>query len=335
MLAQRIGVIITDNKYIEQNRCMKDFYVFNYERRIMYKEKQFNKIIKQICEEKNIQYKELSDDWIIKLKKGNKNKFLVGYKFDLNTQATAEICNDKFALFAVLESEGIPAIKHNIIFKNEEDKLIKYFNEYNQNVVLKPNNGTCGNNVLHICDYNKLKDEYNRIISKCYSVDICPFYEIESEYRVIYLPSKQHIYKKVKPTITGDGVHTVRELLIDFNNEYFSKEENLKNENVSSDYIPKLGEIVEYEWRFNLSKGAKIADVDDEEKTVLMELVKRIVEAINVKFVSIDMVKLSNNQYMVMEINSGVMMENLIKLQKDGPEVAKELYGEAIELMFN
>ena len=38
----------------------------------MYKEKQFNRIIKQICQEKNIQYEELSDDWIIKLKKDNK-----------------------------------------------------------------------------------------------------------------------------------------------------------------------------------------------------------------------------------------------------------------------
>lgn len=90
----------------------------------MYKEKQFNKIIKQICQEKNIPYEELSDDWIIKLKKGNRNKFLVGYKFDLNAQATAEICNDKFALFAVLESEGIPAIKHNFITIAQSPLLI-------------------------------------------------------------------------------------------------------------------------------------------------------------------------------------------------------------------
>ena len=300
----------------------------------MYKEKQFNKIIKQICEEKNIQYEELSDDWIIKLKKDNKNKFLVGYKFDLNTQATAEICNDKFALFAVLESERIPIIKHSILFRNEEDKLNKYFNEYNKNVVLKPNNGTCGNNVLHICDYTKLKDEYNRLISKCYSIDICPFYEIESEFRIIYLPNKQYIYKKVRPILTGDGVHTVRELLIDFNKEYFSKEENLKNENVHADYVPKLGEIVEYEWRFNLSKGAKMTDVDEDEKDLLMNIVRKIVEVIGVKFVSIDIVKLTDNQYMVMEINSGVMMENLFKLKENGEEIAKELYREAIDLMF-
>ena len=302
---------------------------------VMYKEKQFNRIIKQICQEKNIQYDELSDDWIIKLKKDNKNHFLVGYKFDLNTQATAEICNDKFALFAVLESEGIQVIKHNIIFKNEENKLNKYFNNYNQDVVLKPNNGTCGNNVLHINDYNRLKAEYDRLINKYYSVDICPFYNIENEYRVIYLPNKQHIYKKVKPIITGDGIHTVRELLINFNSEYFSKEENLKNENVSADYVPALSEVIEYEWRFNLSKGAKISNVNDKEKEILMGIVRKIVEAIDVKFVSIDIVKLTNQQYMVMEINSGVMMENLIKLQENGEQIAKDLYGEAIDLMFS
>lgn len=300
----------------------------------MYKEKQFNKIIKKICEEKNIQYEELSDDWVIKLKRGSKNKFIVGYKFDLNTQATSEICNDKFALYAVLESEGIPVIKHNILFKNEEDKLKKYFYNYNQNVVLKPNNGTCGNNVLHICNYNELEDEYNKLISKCYSVDICPFYEIESEYRVIYLPKKQHIYKKVKPIITGDGFHNVKELLEEFNGDYFSNLENLKNENISLDYIPKLGEKIEYEWRFNLSKGAKIANASDDEKNILINIVEKIVEVINLKFVSIDIVRLPNNQYMVMEINSGVMMENLINLQEDGEQIAKDLYGEAIDMMF-
>ncbi len=300
----------------------------------MYKEKQFNKIIKQICQERSIQYEELSDDWIIKLTKENRNKFIVGYKFDLNNQATSEICNDKFALYAVLKSEEIPVIEYNILFKNEEDKLEKYFYEYNQNVVLKPNNGTCGNNVLHICEYDKLKSEYNKLISKCYSVDICPFYEIESEYRVIYLPTKQHIYKKVKPIITGDGVHSVKELLIEFNSEYFGDERNLKNENISADYIPKFGEKIEYEWRFNLSRGAKIADVDDEEKNILMNMINNIIKVIDLKFVSIDIVKLTNNQYMVMEINSGVMMENLVKLQDDGIQIAKSVYGEAIDLMF-
>lgn len=300
----------------------------------MYKEKQFNKLIKQICEENNIQFQELSDDWVIKLKKDNINKFLVGYKFDLNTQASSEICNDKFALYAVLNSEKVPVIKYNILFRNEEEKLKKLFEDYNQNVVLKPNNGTCGNNVLHICDYNKLKAEYEKLMKKCYSVDICPFYDIESEYRVIYLPNKQYMYKKVRPIIIGDGSRSVKQLLEEFNYEYFSNIENCKNEEISLEYVPKIGEKIEYEWRFNLSKGAKITDVSDKEKRELMSLVNSIVNTIDLKFVSIDIVKLTNNEYMVMEINSGVMMENLIKLEENGFEIAKEMYEEAVKMMF-
>ena len=122
--------------------------------------------------------------------------------------------------------------------------------------------------------------------------------------------------------------------MIEFNSEYFGDERNLKSENISADYIPKFGEKIEYEWRFNLSRGAKIADVDDEEKNILMNMINNIIKVINLKFVSIDIVKLTNNQYMVMEINSGVMMENLVKLQDDGIQIAKSVYGEAIDLMF-
>ena len=65
-----------------------------------------------------------------------------------------------------------------------------------------------------------------------------------------------------------------------------------------------------------------------------MSLVNSIVNTIDLKFVSIDIVKLTNNEYMVMEINSGVMMENLIKLEENGFEIAKEMYEEAVKMMF-
>lgn len=300
----------------------------------MYKNKKFNQIIKEICIEENIQCQELSDDWVIKLTKDNTNKFIVGYKFDLNTQAVSEICNDKFALYAVLESEKIPVIKYNILFKNEEKKLEHYFRLYNENVVLKPNNGTCGNNVLHICELNELKEEYQRLIKNHYSVSICPFYEIESEYRVIYLPNLQYTYKKVKPIIIGDGIRSIKDLLIEFNPSYFSNDDNFNNDKIDINYVPKINEKIEYEWRFNLSKGARIDTVDDEERKKLLDIVKQILDKIDLKFVSIDIVKLSNGEFRIMEINSGVMMENLINLEKNGYEVAKKIYKEAIDNMF-
>lgn len=300
----------------------------------MNRNKKFNKIIKEICIEEDIKCQELSDDWVIKLTKNNKNKFIVGYKFDLNTQAVSEICNDKFALYTVLESENIPIIRYNILFKNQDDKLEYYFNLYDKNIVLKPNNGTCGNNVLHICELNKLKEEYKRLIKNNYSVSICPFYEIESEYRIIYLPSLQYIYKKVKPIIIGDGIKSIKELLIEFNTSYFSNKDNFNYDKIDLKYVPKIKEKIEYEWRFNLSKGAKIDTVNNGERKILLNIVKQIIDKIDLKFVSIDIVKLSNGEYRVMEINSGVMMENLINLEKDGYEIAKKIYREAINNMF-
>lgn len=300
----------------------------------MNRNKKINEIIKEICIEEDIQCQELSDDWVIKLTKNNKNKFIVGYKFDLNTQAVSEICNDKFALYAVLESEKIPVIKYNILFKDEEEKLEHYFRLYNENVVLKPNNGTCGNNVLHICELNKLKEEYKRLIKTNYSISICPFYEIESEYRIIYLPNLQYMYKKVKPIIIGDEIRRIKDLLIEFNPSYFGNDDNFNNDKIDLNYVPKINEKIEYEWRFNLSKGAKIDTVNNEERKILLDISKEIIDKIDLKFVSIDIVKLSNGKYCVMEINSGVMMENLINLEKHGYDMAKKIYKEAINNMF-
>ena len=152
---------------------------------------------------------------------------------------------------------------------------------------------------------------------------------------MIYLKEKQYIYKKVKPIIIGDGEKTIKELLKDFNNSYFSKEENLKNENIDINYIPKKNEKIEYEWRFNLSKGAIIEDVNDEEKKELIKLVNKVIDVIDLDFVSIDIVKLENNEFKIMEINSGVMMENLINLKEDGEKIAKSIYEIAIQKMFS
>ena len=67
----------------------------------------YHKIIKEICDELDINCNFLSKDWVIMLEKDNKNKFITGYKFDLNTQSTSNIVDDKFALYEVLKVNNI------------------------------------------------------------------------------------------------------------------------------------------------------------------------------------------------------------------------------------
>ena len=113
----------------------------------------FLKIIKEICNELNIKYTFLSKDWVIMLEYKNKTRFLSGYKFDLNKHALGLILDDKYAMYDVLNYKNIPVIKHDIVYKDSNNNLYakdskgleyakKLFYKYQENVVLKINNGT-------------------------------------------------------------------------------------------------------------------------------------------------------------------------------------------------
>ena len=179
---------------------------------------------------------------------------------------------------------------------------------------------------------NDLKDKYNLLISKNYSLCVCPFYEIENEYSAIILNGEvKLLYKKIKPVVTGDSIKTIKELLMDFNNEYFK---NYDDDN-KDDVLP-LNETFEYDWKFNLSKGAiSSLDIDYNDKENIDNIIKLLKPIINDGFCSVDIIKTKDSNFYVMEINSGVMMENFIKQNENGYMIAKLIYKEAIIEMFN
>jgi glutathione synthase/RimK-type ligase-like ATP-grasp enzyme len=100
-------------------------------------------------------------------------------------------------------------------------------------------------------------------------------------------------------------------------------------------YIPKENEIIEYGWQFNLYKGSRIVEVGDKLKEFLSEFAISVSKAVNLNFGSVDIIEIEDNKFMVLEANSGVMMDNLMHLLDNGHEIAKEIYSEAIDLMFS
>ncbi len=302
----------------------------------------FIKIIKEICNELNIKYTFLSKDWVIMLEYKNKTRFLSGYKFDLNKHALGLILDDKYAMYDVLNYKYIPVIKHDIVYKDSNNNLYakdskgleyakKLFYKYQENVVLKINNGTCGRDIYHVKDLDDLIIKYNKLMMKHSAISICPFYDITNEYRAILINGQiKLLYKKIKPRVVGDSKKTIKELLQEFNPEYF-KDYNENNKNI----ILKQGEIFEYDWKFNLSRGSLSSlDILESDKIEIINIIDKINEFLDLKFVSVDIIKTSDNRFLVMEINSGVMMENFINQHEDGEKIAKEIYKEAILEMF-
>lgn len=296
----------------------------------------FQDLIKNICEEENVEYNLISEGWCFVLKKNNITKYILGYSFSLNDQALGSIINDKYALYEVCKLKNLPIIEHQILFKpnsshdnNAYSKALEYFNKHQNNVVIKPNNGTEGNEVYHIIDGSDLNNILDNLFTHHYSLSICPFYHIDSEYRVIVLDGVvKLIFEKIRPTVIGDGVSTIKELLLKLNPWYF---ENIALD--SYNYILKKDEVFNYDWRFNLSKGATAKLVENKNLYKKLEnLALQITNSLNARFVSVDIINCQNNLYLL-EINSRVCINKVCHFIKDD-NLIKNIYKEAILKMF-
>ena len=306
-------------------------------------ENTIKKMFREICDELGIKCSLLSKDWIFMLEKDGVTRFLAGYKSGLNDHALGMVLDDKYALFDVLKEKRLPVAEYRIVYGNEnkEDYAIgcnnfeyvsDYFYKNNQDIVLKPNDGTCGRDVYRVRDINTLKDLYYKLTSKYFSINMGPYYNIVNEYRFIVYNGKVRIaYKKEKPVVYGDGKSTIRDLLIKFNPQYFSN----RLSDSKYDKVLSSGEEFEYNWKFNLSGGGvalKIADNNLYKK--LESIAIDSSSAIGLKFGSIDIIVTDDGKSLILEMNSGVMLEKYVEQFSDGYGTAKKLYTDVIEEMF-
>ena len=291
------------------------------------------KLINEICTEKNIKINYVSKDWVMILQKEDKTKYIIGYKFPLNNHVIGQICDDKYALYDVLKYLNIPVAEYHILFKNySKEEVISYAKQYNYNMVVKSNTGTCGNDMYHTTTTDDLFLYIDKLLAKHYSISISPYYDIKNEYRTILFNKQVKLfYGKEKPIITGDGTKTIYELLCEFNPYYFnkiSKKEEL-NKLLAKD------EKYEYNWQFNLSKGARPFYSSNEQLNIkIQELATKVVKELDLNFVSVDIIELVTGKLLVLEVNSGVMMENYIELMPDGKAKAKAIYSAVIDEIF-
>ena len=303
----------------------------------------FKKIIKEICIEHDIKCSFLSKDWVIMLEKDGKTRFISGYKFDSNLHGVGSVADDKYALYEVLKAKTIPVAEHKIVYAetnkldyavgcNTREYVKEYFIKNNNHIVIKPNCGTCGNNVFNVTNIDEIDDILSGIFASNYSISICPFYEIKHEYRVVMLEGKKELlYAKYLPKVIGDGKKTIRQLLFEFNYGYFVD----KLDDAKYDRVLANKEVFIYNWKFNLSQGSVAREVSDEmlvEK--LTNLAEMVCKELNIGFASIDIIQTRDDALLVLEVNSGVMLENYVDLVPDGYKIAKRVYEKAVIKLF-
>lgn len=300
------------------------------------------KIINEICAEDGIKLSSYSYDWAFCLKKDGKRAFILGYQFGLNPSSVQQVCNDKNIASEVLKEENIPSVYHACFMapsmlqytggKGSWNELLSWLEK--EPLVCKDNYGTGGNLVFKAETQAQLEQAASSIYASSEAMAVCSYEEILSEYRLVMLDGSIRLaFSKIRPSVTGDGISTLGELLGariaqgELNDFKTPGKKELSR-------VPQKDEKVLLNWKHNLGQGAsaqtlEISSLDKE----ITELAQKTSKALGIRFASIDVIKTSEG-WKVLEVNAGVMMEHFASSGQKQYSTAKEIYRDAIHKMF-
>lgn len=298
------------------------------------------RIIDVLCEEKGIEKITLSYNWVIIFKKGDIERKIVDYKFHLNPKRSMELASDKYSTYALLNYYGIPIIEHQVLFNEEmmpdfadiNDEFRCLQNE--DKVVIKANRGSSQGRDVYV---SSQKEEKLQIVKQLFAeehdaVCVCPYQDIEYEYRAIFLYGEIiYIYKKQKPFVIGNGKSTIGEL-IEENFKFFTE----PIQDLDLNKIPQKGEKIMIGWKHNLSNGAIpiIIDENDTYYTTVKKIAEKAGKALDLNYATVDVVVTKERQVLVMEVNSNVCIVKFCEIMPNGFEIGKEIFSKVIDKMF-
>jgi glutathione synthase/RimK-type ligase-like ATP-grasp enzyme len=307
--------------------------------------------VKSYCSDHGIAVDIRSQGWLIVMRRETKleepeTHFTLGYDVGLNSAMAHRIANDKSATAEVLALSDIACIPHTL-FLNPKltahippvgswQAMLGLLDDNPGGVVVKPNEGTSGRDVLLATDRPGLELAVNRVFASHPGLAISPYVEIADEVRVILIDAAPAVvYRKDRPSVTGDGRHSLLELALAATppERRSAVLPGLLADvtRAELDAILPPGQRRILNWRHNLDSGATPVVLDNgETRQACIQLAVKAAKAIGIRFASVDVVRVKGD-WLVLEINSGVMME---ALSKRHPELVYATYSAALDKVF-
>jgi glutathione synthase/RimK-type ligase-like ATP-grasp enzyme len=302
--------------------------------------------VQRYCAEHGIAVETRSQGWLMVMQKGPRRHLTYGYDVGLNSAVTHRIANDKAATAELLEMNGIacvphaffpsPALPDYVPAAGTWEAMLGLLKAHPDGTVVKPNEGTSGNLVFRVLTRPALERAVSEIFSLNLNLAISPYLEIKDEVRVILVDDLPVIvYGKRRPGVTGDGVHSILELALTA-----MPAERLSAilpriaddpDSVSLDTVLPSGQHHALNWRHNLDAGAKpVLLPQGALRERCVELAIKAAKSFDLRFGSIDVVQVGDD-WRILEINSGVVMEALAKMH---PDLVYAAYAAALDKVF-
>jgi glutathione synthase/RimK-type ligase-like ATP-grasp enzyme len=297
-------------------------------------------IITRYCAERAIALDIRADGWLLVLDQLPRRQLILGYDFGLNSAVAHRVATDKAATSEVLALSGVACVPHTYFMapvlsgapEPPWAEMLELLQIHPDGVVVKPNEGTSGRSVTRATNSGKLETAVNAIFAMAANVALSPFLVIDDEIRVVLLDGTPLIvYRKQRPTVTGDGVHSLRGLIVAATAPAQRTARLAEFDASDLDALVPQGQQRLLNWRHNLEFGAQPELLESSDvRDACVELAVAAAQAIGIRFASIDIVR-ADGRWQVLEINSGVMMETLAKSY---PERVHAAYSAALDRLF-
>ncbi len=264
----------------------------------------------------------------IRLKKGAKTEYVKqASRTSADTYIAPLIMENKFVTKRILEESGI-RVPGGKLYQNMDDAA-KDFEYYRQkDIVIKPNNTNFGIGIS-ILKNGYSNENYNEALRHAFKHDssvIVEEYIHGLEYRFLIINDEvAGILHRVPANVTGDGIHSIQELVKIKNSgslrgEGYKKPlekirleemelEFLKNQGKDINSIPGMDEKVFLRKNSNISTGGDSIDFTDAVREEYKEIAVRAVKAAGAKICGADIIiedinaKPACNNYAVIELN--------------------------------
>lgn len=219
-----------------------------------------------------------------------------------NSATASTLASDKYFASRILREAGVPAFGGEYFFLHERHRAhrpaghersdaIDYFTTLGGSAFLKPLTGSRGDFAQAVHGEAALIRYLDEVMKYYDAVLIQPIVE-GIEYRIFLLDDEPlYCARKYPPTVAGDGVQTVRELLTTHNDALRARglsPTSLPANDPSLDAVPAKGERHEIPGRMNLSAGGTMVLAQSpSEKAVT--LARQAARAIGLRVAAIDL----------------------------------------------
>jgi glutathione synthase/RimK-type ligase-like ATP-grasp enzyme len=302
--------------------------------------------IEKYCAAHGIGIEIRAQGWLIIMKRGARRHLAFGYDVGLNSAVAHRIANDKAATAEVLQACGVACVPHTLFLNPKMNEyippqrswetMLALLRKHPDGIVVKPNEGTSGDSVFKVSTEPDLELAVHRIFSSSLALAVSPYLDIENEVRVVLIDDHPVVvYSKQRPAIVGDGKHSLLELAL------AATPTELRStvlpalvedrDRAALDAVPPRGQRHVLSWRHNLDSGTQPELLEQGKiREACVEIAVRAAKAIGIRFASVDVVQV-DGALKILEINSGVMMESLVKQH---PNLVYAAYGAALDKVF-